>query len=1314
MARFDPPSRFSFKANEWEAWIREFKRFRTATKLHKEDGEIQRDQLLYCMGTEKAEQVMATFKWGKIRIPTPGGEEGQTTEVDEDDTMFDVLVQKFTEYYIPRRNIIHERSIFNQRVQGSEETVEEFVRDLQNLVKYCKYLDPEDQVRDRFVIGLRDSKLKEKLQLMHDLELQKAIEIARREELVREQLKMQASSVQESLSASEIRSRKYPHQSKNIKKYRSQGRHEDEHKTGNCSRCGGNHGKNYKCPATGKSCNKCKKLGHFAAVCRNKTLASHKTREIVEESNEESNSFYIGAVKCDDDQQAWSTKLDFGEKRVLFKIDTGADVSVMPRSVYASLTHIPSLRPTAAALISPGGRLKSLGEFTARVQRNGITYEFRVVVVDYIRNCLLSRKVSEKMGLIARIEEIERNVFGSCGLMDTKPVKITLRDDAKPYCTTAARNIPFPLMDKVKAELDHMEKLGVIRAVTEPTDWCAPIVPVIKKKKGQVRICVDLKKLNKAVKREYYNLPSFEDVTRHLSGSEYFSTLDAASGFLQIPLDQESSLLTTFITPFGRYCFNRVPFGITSAPEIFQRKMSDLLKGLPGTRVIMDDILVHGRSLEEHDIRLKEVLRTIEASGLKLNKDKCQFRKTQVSYFGHIIGKDGIKPSSEKVRAIQDLKAPTNVSELRSVLGMFNYLVKFIPNLSSVLKPMTNLLKSNTTWHWDVAQQDVFEQVKTSVCNATALAYYDPSKPIVVSADASSYGLGAALFKREGSDLLPIAFASRTLTTTECGYAQIEKECLACVWACEKFSRYLIGLESFELMTDHKPLVPLMSSRDLDKAPVRCQRLLMRLMRFNPLVRHVAGKELVIADALSRIPLSSDDTDELNLDVEEYVEALVSLWPVSNHRLQEIKTETALDKDLRDVCDYVREGWPNNQSGVPAQLKPYFQERGNLSLVDGILTYEGRIIIPAKLRRDILSRIHESHQGLTKCRQNASSSVWWPNISSDLRNLIENCEKCQENRPAQQREPLLPTPLPNRPWEKLGADLFEFKKKNYLVVIDYYSRWIEIKPLPSTSSNAVIGRLKDIFSCHGIPEILHSDNGSQFVSFEFSEFAKKYGFQRVTSSPYFHQSNGEAERAVQTAKKILNQDDPDIALLNYRSTIHSATKTSPSLALMGRMLKTRIPVMEDQLLPKSVNHQSIKIYDSDAKDRYKRDYDRRHNSRPLSPLSTGQSVLLKTDDERKWIQQGTIVKEDQGKRTYLVQTPAGNTLRRNRKHLQLLPDKFSSDESNDNITNSSNSSSPEETVTTLPNISAAEDKLESLPRRSSRTIKKPKRLIEEC
>ena len=373
-----------------------------------------------------------------------------------------------------------------------------------------------------------------------------------------------------------------------------------------------------------------------------------------------------------------------------------------------------------------------------------------------------------------------------------------------------------------------MESNGIISRVDQPTPWCAGMV-VVPKKSGSMRICVDLKPLNECVLREVHPLPKVDDILAQLTGSQVFSKLDANSGFWQVPLTESSKLLTTFITPFGRYCFNKLPFGISSAPEVFQKRINQILSGLSGSICLMDDILIFSRDNKEHERSLTAVLERLKTNGVTLNMEKCEFFKSELTFLGHRIDTDGIKPDPDKTKAIVNMKAPTDVQELRRFLGMVNQLDKFSRKLAELSEPLRQLLRKNQTWQWTPLQDQSFNAIKKELSQSTSLALYNPLSPTKISADASSYGLGAVLLqKNEERQWKPVAFASRTLSETERRYAQIEKEALATTWACEKFSNYVIGVR-FTIETDHKPLVPLLGYKDLDKLPPRILRFRLRM-----------------------------------------------------------------------------------------------------------------------------------------------------------------------------------------------------------------------------------------------------------------------------------------------------------------------------------------------------------------------------------------------------------------------------------------------------------------------------------------------------
>ena len=541
-------------------------------------------------------------------------------------------------------------------------------------------------------------------------------------------------------------------------------------------------------------------------------------------SNCDDENGFLGAVTSETPQQnPWAVTIQLNSVPIEFHIDTGAEVTVITEALYHKVGS-PSLTVSDQTL--KGANNQSLcvkGMFIGHFYYCDTYIDQHCYVIRDLAKPILGRPAIEKLNLLARVRAIQKaalpaeqfpQLFTGLGKLPGL-YTIKLSEGAKPFSLHVPRRVIVPLMDAVKQELNRMEQLGVIAPVQEPTPWCSGMV-VVPKPNGQVRICVDLTQLNKSVCRERYLLPAVEQILSQLAGATVFSKLDANSGFWQIPLAPESTLLTTFITPFGRYCFHRLPFGITSAPEYFQHQMTQILKDLNGVVCLMDDVLIFGKTQEEHDHRLLNVLQTMQSAGMTLNKTKCQFSQKHVLFLGQLIDGTGIKPDPAKVLAIQKMPTPKNISELRRFLGMVNHLSKFTPCLADKTKPLRDLLVKDRHWVWGEMQQKAFERLRQMLTSSPVLALFNPRSPTVVSADASSYGLGAVLLQQQPQGgLQPVAYISRSLTTTEQRYAQIEKKSLALTWACEHFADYLVGL-TFHINTDHKPLVPLFSTKSLD------------------------------------------------------------------------------------------------------------------------------------------------------------------------------------------------------------------------------------------------------------------------------------------------------------------------------------------------------------------------------------------------------------------------------------------------------------------------------------------------------------------
>ena len=1237
-----PPEPFNFSCpKEWTKWIRRFERFQIASGLNEKPQETQVNTLIYTMG-ENADEIFQSFGMS-----------------DEDKKDFKKVKEKFDAHFIPRRNVVFERAAFNKRKQEEGETVDMFVTSLYSLSEHCEYGNlREEMIRDRILSGMRDFALSLKLQLDDKLTLDKAVAQAREAEAIKKQQPTlrgdQKEKVETPANVGAVH-----------KKIGGQDRGQRSNRRGPggarrqvggrqaCTRCGRSppHDRQ-RCPAKDAACHKCGKRGHFKAMCR----SVRNVGEVYQDTDSASKEAFLGAVGTEQ-SDPWLVKVCLMKQTVEFHIDTGAEVSVIPQQLYNRLGRPPLTRADKTLKGPSNNVLPVKGRFSAVLSRGQSESKQEIYVATRLNRPLLGRPAIEALQLVQRVHGVQSvpvnpiqqfpSLFRGLGKLKGQ-YSIKLKEGAMPYALTTPRRVPIPLMKSVKVELERMESQGVISKISEPTEWCSGMV-VVPKANGKVRICVDLTRLNDNVCRERHPLPAVDQTLAQLAGARVFSKLDANSGFWQIPLSPESIPLTTFITPFGRYCFHRLPFGITSAPEHFQRRMSEVLGDLEGVVCMMDDVLVHGRSQEEHDERLIKVLNRLQAEGLTLNQEKCKFSQSQVPFLGQVVNESGITPDPSKVAAIQNVRAPTGVGEVRRFLGTINQMSKFVPNLSDVTKPLRELLVKDNQWVWGPPQQKAFDQVKQMLTTAPILALFNPKLETTVAADASSYGLGAVLLqKQEDGELKPVAYISRSMTPTEQRYAQIEKEALAFTWACERFADYLIGLE-FMIHTDHKPLVPLFSTKRLEELPIRVQRFRLRMMRYQFTITHIPGKDLVIADMLSRAPANPPSSDDLllNQEARAFVNVVIQGLPASDEQLERIKGEQKQDDVCKQIKTYCKDGWPEKHV-VTGALRPYYPMRAEIAIEDELLLRGSRIVIPASMRLEILDKIHTGHQGIKKCRERACQSVWWPGLSRQLEELVKNCPECVKAQ-KQRAQPLITSSFPDLPWQKVATDLFEWKREHYLLIVDYYSRFIEIALLKRTSAEEVIRHTKSIFARHGIPEVVVSDNGPQYSAEVYKTFAKEYQFTHVTSSPYHPQSNGEAERAVGTIKRLLSKGkDPYLAILSYRST-PLQNGFSPSELLMNRKLRTTVPMTREQRKPKVPDQTLVRAREEEIKRNLKRNYDRRYGVRELPELNPGDAVWIPDRKEEGMVQ------EEVAPRSYRVNTPEG-TVRRNRRVLVRMPE----------------------------------------------------------
>lgn len=962
-----------------------------------------------------------------------------------------------------------------------------------------------------------------------------------------------------------------------------------------CKFCGKEHPmRREACPAWGKTCSKCSRPNHFAARCTSSTPvrtvadnADDTTAASSGPARPTTFSFQVSAGR-----KQLFTELMLEGTRQRFLLDTGSSKNIIPSSFLRGKGDF-TLFETGPLTAFGGQRITPLGEGMLEVALPGGTPLKRSFVVMQVpdsqlegSNCwpaLLSASFCEEFGLLSAnnahvfsttseaqpvkspgpslpacsqdaVRELlqEYSELWDSVIPGVKGVKaqIQLTPEAKPR-VMRARPVPLALRDKVIAELDNMVKRGTLQPVRF-SKWASPMVTV-GKPNGEVRLCADFTRtLVGQMDREAYPLPLAEQVFGQLGGGTVFSKLDLRTCFEQFELDPASRELTTVATIKGLMQYRRLPYGISSAPAIVQRAMEDILSGLQGVHVFLDDILLISTNLQDHKALLRAVFDRLRENNCRLKAEKCAIAVPEVKYLGFRLSKEGRSVDPENIKAIVQMSAPTDVSGVRSFLGMVRFYDRFLPNLAAVAAPLNSLLRADTPWVWGPTEIAAFDGIKEAICAAPILVHFTPGMPLVLATDAGPLGLGAVLAHRlsDGQEH-PIAFASRTLTPVERRYSQIDREALAIVFGVAKFSSFLWG-RHFALVTDNKPLTAILGPKRgfPELVTARLHRYAMVLSQYDFHAEFRRGTQNGNADALSRAPLAVTEEGDICLYLPEKVGPVA--W-------DDIKESSARDDTLVALRAALTKAFPARRPGnFPAE---YWGVRQGLGFEDGVLLLRERVVLPAELRVRYLSDLHATHQGAGRLKMRARGAVWWPGLGSDIDRLVEACETCQSH--ANERpSPLGQWPLASEVWERVHVDYFEFQRHQYLLLVDAASKWMEVAEMRSTTSAATLRQLWAWFTRLGLPRTVHSDGGPQFTSAEFKGKLAEWGVTASVSPPYHPQSNGLAERAVQTVKGALRKCGADRlaeVLFELRATPLEGGR-SPFELLTGRRMGTRLTI----------------------------------------------------------------------------------------------------------------------------------------------------------
>ena len=887
------------------------------------------------------------------------------------------------------------------------------------------------------------------------------------------------------------------------------------------------------------------------------------------------------------------------------------------------------------------------------------------------------------------LDKFKSSAFNTCAhqplqTMTGEPVKVQFKEEAKPCAVHTPIPVPFHWKYQVKEEIERDVRLGIIEPVPQgaPTKWCSRMV-VTSKKDGSPRRTVDLQKLNKATLRETHHTPSPFNLVSSIPNHTRKTVLDAWNGYHSLKLAGDAKESTTFITEWGRYRYCRAPMGFHASGDAYTRRFDDITVGFPRVKRCIDDSVLWD---PEEDVEATfwhafDYIKLCGDNGIVFNKDKFVFGEQTVEFAGFEVHREGFRPPRRIIEAIESFPTPRSITDIRSWFGLVNQ-VAYAFSQAELMAPFRELLASKKrTFYWDHVLDDIFVKSKKEVirCVEDGVKTFEMGRQTCLTTDWSKVGIGFSLWQKHcncsgpvdpncgGGHWKMVYAGSRFTRDAESRYAPIEGEALAFVFGLISCKMYTLGNQNLIVATDHKPLIRIFNDRDLDTIEnPRIRNLKEKSLQFQFEVKYIEGGLNCTADWSSRNPIKNwPDKGESICEETCFARALQLKDLPASVTWEQVREAAKFDEECALLCKEIANGFPEVKDGLPPQLRVYWPMRHELYEIEGVPFKGCKMLIPKKLRGKILKGLHAANQGVTGMQANASERFFWPGLNAAINQLRQRCVRCNSNAPSQHAEPTILTPPPEYPFQQVATDFADIEGHDFLVYADRYSGWLEVAKLHSKTEKSVKETFLKWFSTYGVPEEMASDGGPPFNSAGYDDFLMRWGIKKRLSSAYYPQSNGRAEAAVKSAKRILegnidrmtgklNTEEATRAIMMHRNTPLQETGCSPAMTLFGRPMRDHLPRRQTSI--RRVWEDVADARESAAAKRQLRNNPNIINE-GLKPLSVGDSVQVQNqvgNRPRRWYATGQIIECLPYRQYRVLVDGSRRTTLRNRRFLKLI------------------------------------------------------------